>query len=104
MENETATSAPRRKGRVKRWIGRVLLGLLVLVITAAVVGACYQALGNRADARRFPQRMDTHPPQQQPTDRHCRESAYPQSHGSRCKITVVRRSGRDGNIGREGGR
>jgi pimeloyl-ACP methyl ester carboxylesterase len=55
LENETATSTPRRKGRVKRWIGRVLLGLLVLVITAAVVGACYQALGNRADARRFPQ-------------------------------------------------
>jgi pimeloyl-ACP methyl ester carboxylesterase len=55
LENETATSTPRRTGRVKRWIGRGLLGLLVLVITAAVVGACYQAFGNRADARRFPQ-------------------------------------------------
>ena len=55
MENETASTAPRRTGRVKRWIGRGLLGLLVLVIMAAAVGACYQALGNRADARRFPQ-------------------------------------------------
>jgi pimeloyl-ACP methyl ester carboxylesterase len=40
---------------VKRWIGRGLLGLLALVIMAAAMGACYQALGNRADARRFPQ-------------------------------------------------
>jgi pimeloyl-ACP methyl ester carboxylesterase len=55
LENETATIAPRRTGRVKRWIGRGLLGLLVLVVMAAAVGACYQALGNRADARRFPQ-------------------------------------------------
>jgi len=55
LENETATIAPRRTGRVKRWIGRGLLGLLALVIMAAAVGACYQALGNRADARRFPQ-------------------------------------------------
>jgi pimeloyl-ACP methyl ester carboxylesterase len=55
LENETASSAPRRTGRVMRWIGRGLLGLLALVIAAAVVGACYQALGNRADARRFPQ-------------------------------------------------
>src|SRR5580693_5602791 len=36
-------------------MGRGLMGLLVLVILAAVVGASYQALGNRADARRFPQ-------------------------------------------------
>ena len=55
MENETATTTPRRTVRVKRWIGRGLLGLLVLVIMVAAVGACYQALGNRADARRFPQ-------------------------------------------------
>ena len=55
MENELAANTPRRTGRVKRWIGRGLLGLLALVILAAVVGACYQALGERADARRFPQ-------------------------------------------------
>ncbi len=55
MENQSATSTPRRSGRLKRWIGRGLLGLLILVIMATAVGACYQALGNRADARRFPQ-------------------------------------------------
>ncbi|HKN76289.1 MAG TPA: alpha/beta hydrolase [Candidatus Acidoferrum sp.] len=55
MENATATTAPRRFGRLKRWIGRGLLGLLVLVVLAAIVGASYQAIGNRADARRFPQ-------------------------------------------------
>ena len=55
MENETATSTPRRTGRVKRWIKRGLLGLFVLVVLAAIVGASYQAIGNRADARRFPQ-------------------------------------------------
>ncbi len=55
MENETATVAPRRPGRLKRWIGRGLLGLVAVVVLAAIVGACYQALGNRADARRFPQ-------------------------------------------------
>ena len=55
MENETATTTPRRTGRVKRWIGRVLLGLLGLVAVVAILGLCYQALGNRADARRFPQ-------------------------------------------------
>ncbi len=55
MANETATTVPRRPGRFKRWLRRGLLALLVLVVLAAVVGACYQALGNMADARRFPQ-------------------------------------------------
>jgi pimeloyl-ACP methyl ester carboxylesterase len=55
LENETATTAPRRPGRVKRWLKRGLFGLLVIVVLAAIVGASYQALGNRADARRFPQ-------------------------------------------------
>ena len=55
MENETATSTPRGPGRVKRWLKRGLLGLLVLIVLAGIVGASYQALGNRADARRFPQ-------------------------------------------------
>jgi pimeloyl-ACP methyl ester carboxylesterase len=53
LENETATTTTRRPGRVKRWLKRGLLGLLVLVVLAAIVGASYQALGNRADARRF---------------------------------------------------
>jgi pimeloyl-ACP methyl ester carboxylesterase len=55
VENGTATTTPRRSGRLKRWLGRGLLGLLILVVLAAIVGATYQALGNRADARRFPQ-------------------------------------------------
>jgi pimeloyl-ACP methyl ester carboxylesterase len=55
LANETATTVPRRPGRFKRWLRRGLLALLVLVVLAAVVGACYQALGNMADARRFPQ-------------------------------------------------
>jgi pimeloyl-ACP methyl ester carboxylesterase len=55
LENETVTTAPRRSGRVKKWIRRGLLGILALVVLAAIVGASYQALGERADARRFPQ-------------------------------------------------
>jgi pimeloyl-ACP methyl ester carboxylesterase len=55
LGNQNAESAPRQSGGLKRWIGRGLLGLLILVVMAAAVGACYQALGNRADARRFPQ-------------------------------------------------
>jgi len=55
LENEIRTTTPRGPGRLKRWVGRGLMGLLVLVVLAAVVGASYQALGNRADARRFPQ-------------------------------------------------
>jgi pimeloyl-ACP methyl ester carboxylesterase len=55
LDNQIATTAPRRTGRLKRWLGRIVLGLLVLVVLAAFVGASYQALENRADARRFPQ-------------------------------------------------
>jgi pimeloyl-ACP methyl ester carboxylesterase len=40
---------------LKRWIGRVLLGLLALVAAVAILGLCYQAIGSGADARRFPQ-------------------------------------------------
>jgi pimeloyl-ACP methyl ester carboxylesterase len=54
LENETAAKTPR-PGRLKRVIVRGLLGLLALVVLTAIVGASYQALGNRADARRFPQ-------------------------------------------------
>jgi pimeloyl-ACP methyl ester carboxylesterase len=55
LENDTATPTPRRPGRVKRLLKRGLLALLVLVVVAAIVGASYQVLGSRADARRFPQ-------------------------------------------------
>jgi pimeloyl-ACP methyl ester carboxylesterase len=54
LENEPAAKTPR-PGRVKLVIVRGLLGLLALVVLTAIVGASYQALGNRADARRFPQ-------------------------------------------------
>jgi len=55
LESEIRTTTPRGPGRLKRWVGRGLMGLLVLAVLAAVVGASYQALGNTADARRFPQ-------------------------------------------------
>jgi pimeloyl-ACP methyl ester carboxylesterase len=55
LENEIRITTPRGPGRLKRWVGRGLMGLFVLVVLTAVVGASYQALGNRADARRFPQ-------------------------------------------------
>ncbi|MGC2465121.1 MAG: alpha/beta hydrolase [Candidatus Acidiferrum sp.] len=52
MPSKNATNV---SGRLKRWLGRGLLGLLVLVVMGAAVGASYQAIENRADARRFPQ-------------------------------------------------
>jgi pimeloyl-ACP methyl ester carboxylesterase len=55
LANELGTTPPRRPGRLKRWLGRGLLGLLGLVVLAAAVGASYQAIENGADARRFPQ-------------------------------------------------
>jgi len=54
LENET-TAKPPRSGRVKKWIRRGLLGILALVVLAAIAGASYEALGERSDARRFPQ-------------------------------------------------
>lgn len=55
MANEIAANAPRRPGRVKRWLRRGFVSLLVLVVLAAAVGASYQAIENRADERRFPE-------------------------------------------------
>jgi pimeloyl-ACP methyl ester carboxylesterase len=37
-----------------RWIGRIALGLLLLIVLAAVAGGSYQALATRRDASRFP--------------------------------------------------
>lgn len=56
MENNTATPNPPRSGRLKRYFWRGLFTLLVLVVAVAVLGACYQAIENGADARRFPQK------------------------------------------------
>ncbi len=51
--NATNVSSPGRL--VLRWLGRIFVGLLILVAAIAIVGLCYQAIGNNADARRFPQ-------------------------------------------------
>jgi pimeloyl-ACP methyl ester carboxylesterase len=55
LENENATNVSRRPGRLKRFIRRTLLGLLLLVIVALLLGASYQWIGNGTDAKRFPQ-------------------------------------------------
>jgi pimeloyl-ACP methyl ester carboxylesterase len=46
---------PPKKKWFWRFVKRVLLGLIILLVAAAVVGAAYQAIGNWRDARRFPQ-------------------------------------------------
>jgi pimeloyl-ACP methyl ester carboxylesterase len=53
----TAAAAPitAKQGRFLRITKRVLLGIVILVVLAAVAGASYQAIGNWRDARRFPQ-------------------------------------------------
>ncbi len=55
LEKQNETTVARGGEPMKRWIVRGLLSLLVLVVVAGVVGASYQALGNMADAKRFPQ-------------------------------------------------
>ncbi len=44
-----------RGGKLFRIVKKVLLGLALLVVIAAVAGAGYQAIANWKDARRFPQ-------------------------------------------------
>lgn len=53
--NNTAPNTPR-PGRLKRYFWTGLLVLFVLVVAAAVLGACYQFFENDSDARRFPQK------------------------------------------------
>lgn len=48
---------PRKKGRFWRFVKRVMLGLVLLLVGAAVAGAAYQAIGNWRDARCFPARQ-----------------------------------------------
>ena len=52
----------QRSGRrVLAWVGRVLIGLLVVLLILAVSGAIYQAIATARDARTFPppgQRVD----------------------------------------------
>ena len=55
MAEPNATNVSPRSGRVKRALGRIVLGLLSLVVLAAIIGFSYQAIGNSRDAQRFPQ-------------------------------------------------
>lgn len=50
-----AVQAPPKKSRWVRFVKRVLIGLVLLCVCAAVAGAAYQAIANWRDARRFPQ-------------------------------------------------
>jgi len=53
--DQNATNVSPWGRRIKRWLGRVFLGLLILIAAVAIAGLCYQAIGDRSDARRFPQ-------------------------------------------------
>lgn len=44
----------RRASRLAVWTGRILLGLLALIVLLAAGGASYEAIMVRGDARRFP--------------------------------------------------
>ncbi len=46
-------SHPRR---ILRWTGRLLSGLLVILLAAALVGAVYQTLATQDDAKKYPRR------------------------------------------------
>lgn len=50
-----AISAPPKKSRLWRFVRWVLIGLVLLLICAALAGAAYQAIANWRDARQFPQ-------------------------------------------------
>ena len=50
-----AMQALPKKRRWVRFVKRVLVGLVLLLVCAALTGAAYQAIANWRDARRFPQ-------------------------------------------------
>ena len=50
-----AMQAPPKKSRWVRFAKRVLIGVVLLLLCAALAGAAYQAIANWRDARRFPQ-------------------------------------------------
>lgn len=50
-----AVEAPPQESRFWRFVKRVLIGAVLLLVSAAVAGAAYQAIANWRDARRFPQ-------------------------------------------------
>ena len=51
----SASPTSPRSGRIKRWLKRILLFGVALVVLLVIAGLCYQAISDRADARRFPQ-------------------------------------------------
>jgi hypothetical protein len=53
-EDFTQRNEGRRKTGVVRWIRRIALGLLMLLITLAVTGLVYQAVATRNDRQEFP--------------------------------------------------
>src|SRR5215467_2211928 len=50
-----AMETPPKKSRLGRFVKRVLIGVVLLLVCAALAGAAYQAIANLRDARRFPQ-------------------------------------------------
>jgi len=50
-----AMQTPPKKSRLLRFVKRVLIGVVLLLVCAALAGAAYQAIANWRDARRFPQ-------------------------------------------------
>lgn len=61
---EVQPHTARRKNGFSFWIGRVLLGLLALLIGLAALGASYEAIMAAGDATRYP------PSGQRRPDRH----------------------------------
>jgi pimeloyl-ACP methyl ester carboxylesterase len=55
MTSPTPSKA-RRTNRIVHWMGRVLLGLVVLIVALAVSGAIYEAVMAGGDAERYPAR------------------------------------------------
>lgn len=51
----SASPAPPRRAAWKRWLKRIFLSGLALIILLAIAGACYRVIEQNADARRFPQ-------------------------------------------------
>jgi pimeloyl-ACP methyl ester carboxylesterase len=50
-----AMQTPPKRSRLLRFVKRVLIGVVLLLVCAALAGAAYQAIANWRDARRFPQ-------------------------------------------------
>lgn len=56
MDMLTGTAQRPRGSRAKRWLKRIALGILVLLIAVIVVGASYEALGRRNATKQYPPR------------------------------------------------